>query len=32
MLTNGKFWFGVAVGVGGVYAVHRWIKPMPSKK
>lgn len=30
MLTSGRFWIGVGVGVIGVYAVHRWIKPMPS--
>lgn len=25
------FVFGVLVGVGGVWAYHRWVKPMPSK-
>lgn len=24
--------FWVAVGVGGTYAFHRWIKPLPSAK
>ena len=23
--------YGSLVGVGGVYAVHRWLKPMPTK-
>ncbi len=31
MLTSRSFWFGVGVGVLGVYAVHRWAKPMPTK-
>lgn len=31
MLTDGRFWFGVVVGVGGIYAYHRWMKPLPSK-
>lgn len=26
-----RFVVGVLVGVGGVYAWHRWVKPMPSK-
>lgn len=30
MLT-GNFWVGVLVGVGGVYAYHRWMKPLPTK-
>lgn len=32
MLTSGRFWAGVVVGVGGVYAWHRFVKPMPSNK
>lgn len=32
MLVSGKFWFGVAVGVGGIYAYHRWMKPLPTTK
>lgn len=32
MLGSGRFWTGVLVGVGGVYAFHRWVKPMPSNK
>lgn len=31
MLTDGRFWAGVIVGVGGVYVFHRWVKPMPTK-
>lgn len=27
MLTDGRFWIGVVVGVGGTYAYHRWVKP-----
>lgn len=30
MLTDGRFWVGVLVGVGGVYAWHRW-KPAAAK-
>ncbi len=26
-----RFLFGVLVGVGGVYAWHRYVKPMPTK-
>jgi hypothetical protein len=26
MLTSGNFWIGVAVGVGGVYAYHKFVK------
>lgn len=32
MLVDGRFWFGVIVGVGGVYAFHRWVRPMPTSK
>jgi hypothetical protein len=27
---DGKFWWGVIVGVGGTWAFHRFVKPMPS--
>lgn len=27
---NKSFVFGVAVGVGGLWAYHKWIKPVPS--
>jgi hypothetical protein len=26
-----RFLFGVVVGVGGVWAFHRWVRPMQSK-
>lgn len=26
-----NFWWGVAVGVAGVWAFHRFIKPLPGK-
>lgn len=26
MLTSGHFWVGVAIGVGGVYAYHKYVK------
>jgi predicted ABC-type exoprotein transport system permease subunit len=26
-----RFLFGIMVGVGGVYAYHRWVKPIPTK-
>ena len=29
---DGKFWWGVVVGVGGTYAYHRFFKALPSKK
>lgn len=32
MLTDSRFWVGVAIGVGGVWAYHRYGKPMPTKK
>lgn len=32
MLTDSRFWIGVAVGVVGVAAFHRWAKPMPTTK
>lgn len=32
MLRSSTFWIGVVVGVGGVAAYHRWVKPMPSTK
>lgn len=25
----GNFWWGVIIGVGGTYAYHKWIKPLP---
>jgi hypothetical protein len=28
---NRQFLFGVIVGVGGVWAFHRFVRPMPSK-
>lgn len=31
MLTDGRFWLGVIVGVGGVALFHRYAKPMPTK-
>lgn len=31
MLTDGRFWVGVLVGVGGTYAYHRWMKPAVAK-
>lgn len=30
-MLDTRFLFGVAVGVVGVYAFHRWVKPMPTK-
>lgn len=32
MLSDGRFWAGVIVGVGGVYVYNRWVHNMPSKK
>lgn len=32
MLTSRNFYLGVLVGVGGVYAFHRWGKALPSNK
>lgn len=32
MIGDGRFWMGVLVGVGGVYAFHRWVRPMPTAK
>ena len=31
MLSDGRFWFGVLVGVGGVYVYHR-VKGLPGGK
>lgn len=31
MLTSGRFWIGVAVGVAGTAAFHKFVKPMPTK-
>lgn len=31
MLSDGRFWVGVVVGFGGVWAYHRFVKPMPTK-
>jgi hypothetical protein len=28
--VNKSFVFGVAVGVGGLWAYHKWVKPVPS--
>lgn len=28
---NRQFLFGVVVGVGGIWAWHRFVRPMPSK-
>lgn len=30
MLTSGRFWVGVGIGVIGVSVFHRWVKPMPT--
>lgn len=30
MLMSGRFWLGVGVGVIGVAAFHKWVKPMPT--
>lgn len=30
MLTDGRFYFGIIVGVAGVAAYHRWVRPMPT--
>jgi hypothetical protein len=27
---SGRFWLGVGVGVIGVAAFHKWVKPMPT--
>lgn len=27
MIGDSRFWWGVAFGVGGVYAYNRWVKP-----
>lgn len=32
MLTDGRFLTGVVVGVAGVWAFHRWVRPMTTKK
>ena len=29
MLTDGKFWWGVILGVGGMWAYHAFLKPLP---
>jgi len=26
----GNFWWGVIIGVGGTWAFHKWVKPLPS--
>lgn len=31
IMLDRRFLFGVVIGVGGVWAFHRWVKPMPSK-
>ena len=28
---NRSFWFGVLIGVGGVWAFHKFVKPIPGK-
>jgi len=25
----GNFWWGVIIGVGGTWAFHKWVKPLP---
>lgn len=30
-MLDTRFLFGVGVGILGVYAFHRWVKPMPTK-
>lgn len=25
----GNFWWGVLLGVGGTWAYHKWVKPLP---
>lgn len=32
MMTDGRFWFGVGVGVTGVWAWHRWVRPLKTAK
>lgn len=32
MLTDGRFWTGIIVGVGGIYVYNRWVRNIPSKK
>jgi hypothetical protein len=29
---DGTFWWGVVIGVGGTWAFHRFVKPMPTSK
>jgi len=31
MLTDGRFWFGVFAGIGGLYVYHRFVRPVPTK-
>ena len=31
MIGSQNFWLGVIVGVGGVYAFHRFVRPIPGK-
>jgi hypothetical protein len=30
-MFTGTFWLGVLVGVGGTWAWHAWVRPMPTK-
>lgn len=32
MLMDTRFWFGALVGVGGVWAYHRYVRPIPTTK
>jgi hypothetical protein len=32
MLTSRPFLFGVVVGLGGLWAFHHWVKPLPAAK
>lgn len=32
MLVDGRFWIGVGAGVLGVWAFHRYVRPMASTK
>lgn len=31
MIKDSKFWWGVLIGVGGTWAFHAFIRPMPGK-
>jgi hypothetical protein len=32
MLTSRNFYLGIAAGLGGLYAYHKWVRPIPSTK